>query len=226
MRSYLLRATRLKRSSSRFAPVQVMAWTLSWRIISAREIPNSAVLMAPARVIIIFPPRSRCAMYASAASFKTAALKCRYWRSMNWLMLPIFFTTSFNRGYSLLMQNFYRWSQALIAVLPKNFLRYGGKDLRCQGLWRYADQKNCRSKHSHDGSRQQIGRDNICRSCGRQRRLINENRLQHNQVVVKRDEAAEKRDCHEPEQAVVYTCAKRNTEKIKFSEKPGKRRYP
>ena len=35
------------------APVQVMRWTLSWLIISARERPSSAVLMAPARVIIM-----------------------------------------------------------------------------------------------------------------------------------------------------------------------------
>src|SRR5436190_251391 len=144
---------------------------------------------------------------------------------MNWLMLPIFFTNSSNRGYSLLMQNFYRWSQALIAVFAENLLRYGGKDLRCQGLWRYADQKNCRSKHSHDGSRQQIGQDNICRSCGRWRRLINENRLQHNQVVVKRDEAAEKRDCHEPEQAMVCTGAQRCAKEIKLPKKSGERRY-
>lgn len=37
-----------------------MACTLSLRIISARERPNSAVLMAPASVTIIFPPFSMC----------------------------------------------------------------------------------------------------------------------------------------------------------------------
>jgi hypothetical protein len=41
--------------------VQVIAWTLSARIISASDTPSSAVLIAPARVIIILPPRSRCA---------------------------------------------------------------------------------------------------------------------------------------------------------------------
>ena len=44
---------------SQVPAVQVMACTFSCRIISASEIPNSPVLMAPARVIIIFPPRSR-----------------------------------------------------------------------------------------------------------------------------------------------------------------------
>jgi hypothetical protein len=46
-------------SSSRFAPVQVIACTLFCRIISASEIPSSAVLIAPATVIIILPPFSR-----------------------------------------------------------------------------------------------------------------------------------------------------------------------
>ena len=41
------------------APVQVMAWTLSRRIISASESPSSAVLIAPARVTIMRPPPSR-----------------------------------------------------------------------------------------------------------------------------------------------------------------------
>ena len=44
---------------------------------------------------------------------------------------------------------------------------YGGKDLLCQALRRYAEQKNCRSKHGDDGSRQQIGRDDIGMSYGR-----------------------------------------------------------
>jgi hypothetical protein len=35
-------------SSSRLAPVQLMAWTFPCRIISARERPISAVLIAPA----------------------------------------------------------------------------------------------------------------------------------------------------------------------------------
>jgi len=123
------------------------------------------------------------------------------------------------------MRNFYRGSQALIAVFAENLLRYGGKDLRCQGLRRYAEQKNCRSKHGDDGSWQQIGRDDIGMSCGQQRRLIDENRLQHNQVVVKRDKAAEKRDCYEPEQTVVCTGAKRCAKEIKLPKESSQRRY-
>ena len=64
-------------SSSRFAPVHVIMCTLSCRIISASEMPNSAVLIAPASVTIILPPWSRWRMYASAASINAAALKWR-----------------------------------------------------------------------------------------------------------------------------------------------------
>ena len=42
-------------SSSRFAPVQQIACTLSWRIISASDTPSSAVLIAPAKVTSITP---------------------------------------------------------------------------------------------------------------------------------------------------------------------------
>ena len=48
-------------SSSRFAPVQEIAWTLPRRIISASDTPSSAVLMAPASVTNIAPPASTCA---------------------------------------------------------------------------------------------------------------------------------------------------------------------
>src|SRR5882724_5338762 len=145
---------------------------------------------------------------------------------MNWLMLPIFTSNVSIQAHSLLMQNFYRSSQALIAPFPKISLRHGGKDRRCQDLWCYAQQKNCCRKHSYRGSRQQIRGEDTDESRGGKHRFINENRLQYHQVIVKRDKAAEKRDCHEPEQAVVCTGAKRNTEKIKFSKKPGERRYP
>ena len=43
-------------SSSRFAPVQQIAWTLPRRIISASDMPSSAVLIAPASVTSILPP--------------------------------------------------------------------------------------------------------------------------------------------------------------------------
>src|SRR5437016_14533418 len=144
---------------------------------------------------------------------------------MNWLMLPIFTSNFSIQAHSLLMQNFYRGSQALIAPFPKISLRYGGKDRRCQDLRCYAQQKNCPSKHSYRGSRQKSGRQTIKASHRRQRRFINENRLQYDQVIVKRDEAAEKRDRYEPQQAVVCTDAKSNTEEIKFSKKPGEWRY-
>lgn len=72
-----------------------------------------------------------------------------------------------NANYLLVMQNIYGGSQALNAVFAENFLRYGGKDLCCQRLRSYAKEKNCRSKHSDDGSRQQIGRNDIGMSCGR-----------------------------------------------------------
>jgi hypothetical protein len=41
------------------APVQQMEGTLFWRIISASDNPSSAVLMAPAMVMNVFPPASR-----------------------------------------------------------------------------------------------------------------------------------------------------------------------
>src|SRR5690625_6795694 len=66
-------------SSSRLAPVQLIAWTLSSRIICARESPSSAVLIAPASVTSIAPPESRWALYASDASTRLAALKWREW---------------------------------------------------------------------------------------------------------------------------------------------------
>src|SRR6266513_5547215 len=40
---------------------------------------------------------------------------------MNWLMLPIFTSNFSIQAHSLLMQNFYRGSQALIAPFPENF---------------------------------------------------------------------------------------------------------
>jgi hypothetical protein len=67
----------LKRSSSRLAPVETMAWTLSRRIISASVRPSSAVLIAPARVTSILFPRRSWSIQPSAASTTTAALKCR-----------------------------------------------------------------------------------------------------------------------------------------------------
>src|SRR5690625_4308452 len=66
-------------SASRLAPVQLIAWTLSSRIICARESPSSAVLIAPASVTSIAPPESRWALYASDASTRLAALKWRKW---------------------------------------------------------------------------------------------------------------------------------------------------
>ena len=64
-------------SSSDDAPVQVMICTLSRRIISASEMPSSAVLIAPPSVIIILPPASIWASYPFAASIRAAALKWR-----------------------------------------------------------------------------------------------------------------------------------------------------
>ena len=57
--------------------VQQMPWTLPCRIISASDTPSSAVLIAPASVTNITPPRSRWRVHASAASLTVAALKCR-----------------------------------------------------------------------------------------------------------------------------------------------------
>ena len=74
------------RSSSRLAPVHDIMCTLSWRIISAREIPSSAVLMAPAREINIFFPEARWASYPFAASTNAAALKCKKCVSMKFLI--------------------------------------------------------------------------------------------------------------------------------------------
>src|ERR1044071_768946 len=128
-----------------------MACTLFCRIISARETPSSAVLIAPARVIIIFPPRSRCAMYASAASFNTAALKCRKWRSMNWLMLPIFTHQHLQSVLLDLMQNFQRGSQALIAFFYRNFSRYRSEDVRRQDIRHHTKQKNRRGEQGDCG---------------------------------------------------------------------------
>ena len=62
-------------SSSRFAPVQVIAWTLSWRIIRARLRPIPAVLIAPESVTIIFPPASRWSTYPCAAATVSRLLK-------------------------------------------------------------------------------------------------------------------------------------------------------
>ena len=101
--------------------------------------------------------------------------------------------------FSLVMQNFYRGSQALIAFFAENFLWNGGKDPPCQNFRRNTEKENCRGEHGDNGSRQHSGRNDIDTSCRRDHRLVNENRLQHNQVVVKRDEAAEKRDYYEPE---------------------------
>ena len=53
-----------------------MMCTLSWRIISANEIPNSAVDIAPPKEINILPPSNKCCSYPFAASTKAAALKC------------------------------------------------------------------------------------------------------------------------------------------------------
>ena len=53
--SVLIVGDELKRSSSKLAAVDVIAWTLPCRIISASEIPNSPVLIAPANVTIIRP---------------------------------------------------------------------------------------------------------------------------------------------------------------------------
>src|SRR6266403_152013 len=196
---YWLRATRLKRSSSRFAPVQVIEWTLSRRIISAREMPNSAVLMAPASVIIIFPPRSRCAVYASAASFKAAALKCRKWRSMNWLMVPIFTSPTLQSELLAFDAKLIPRQSSVNRDFAENFLRHCGNNRRCQDFRGYAEQKYCRSEHNDCGSRKQIRRQTIDTSSSWERRGINENRLQHNEVIVKRDQTAEKRDRYEPE---------------------------
>src|SRR5947208_258155 len=151
MRSYLLRATRLKMSSSKFAPVQVMACTLSRRIISASETPSSAVLIAPASVIIIFPPRSRCATYASAASFKAAALKCRKWRSMNWLMLPIFASPTFAISATRFDAKLLAWQSSLNRVFRQNFLLDRGQDLRGQDVRHHTEQKNCRGEQADCG---------------------------------------------------------------------------
>jgi hypothetical protein len=64
-------------SSSRFAPVHVMACTLSCRIISASESPSSAVLIAPASVTIILPPLVEVRDVAVGRVDQGAALKCR-----------------------------------------------------------------------------------------------------------------------------------------------------
>jgi len=41
---------------------------------------------------------------------------------MNWLMLPIFTSPSFAMALLALMQNFYRGSQALIAIFKEIFM--------------------------------------------------------------------------------------------------------
>ena len=53
------RLTMFQVPQSNLAAVQQIAWTLSWRIISAREMPSSPVLIAPAMVTNICPPPVR-----------------------------------------------------------------------------------------------------------------------------------------------------------------------
>lgn len=68
--------------------MEEMPWALPRRIISARETPGSAVLMAPAMVRNLFPPESRSSRQPAATSTTVAALKCRNWRSTNRMTGP------------------------------------------------------------------------------------------------------------------------------------------
>src|ERR1700730_7004623 len=118
---------------------------------------------------------------------------------MNWLMVPIFTSPILQSELLAFDAKLIPRQSSVNRAFAENFLRHCGNNRRCQDLRGYAEQKNCPSEHNDRGSRKQIGRQTIDTSCGRERRVINENRLQHNQVIVKRDEAAEQRDCYEPE---------------------------
>ena len=60
-------------SSSKLAAVHEMAWTLPARIILASEMPNSAVLMAPAMASSILPPARRGAFSRLATRRRSPA---------------------------------------------------------------------------------------------------------------------------------------------------------
>src|SRR4029077_10960426 len=84
--------------------------------------------------------------------------------------------------------------------------------------------ENRRSEYGHRDSLQQIGR-NVIERRDRTRRLVNENRFQHAQIVIEREKAAKERQRNQPEQAMISTGAQRSAEQIKLSKKSGQGRY-
>src|SRR5438067_9833389 len=103
----------------------------------------------------------------------------------------------------------------------QDFLRQGSDDLSGQCLRHDPENKDDRGKKGHGDSRKEV---RPVSSGGAFGLFINEDHLKDDQVIIERDEAAEERDCHQPEQTVISSSAERCAEQVEFSKKSRQRR--
>src|SRR4029434_2768960 len=113
------------------------------------------------------------------------------------------YITNFAMETLLLMQNLWYAGQALIAFFSI-FLRDRGQNARCQNVRHHAEEKNCCGKHRDCSLLQKIGPYVLHRCNSRKQRCIDENRFQHEKVIIQRDETANQAQCDKPKKRVIW----------------------